>query len=82
VAARAAMVDPTVSGCTTPAAKVATSTPFLRRASLTLCVTRTTTANRTTLRIDASYPFVSVLVLFVLPSNRLTETTTVVFNNP
>lgn len=79
-ASRSAMLDPTLSGCVQPAARVVAATPFLRPAILSLCITRTVVAGRVTLTIDAAYPFTGVLPVLRLAGNSLTEHTTVTYN--
>ncbi|WP_191058663.1 TadE family protein [Geminicoccus harenae] len=80
-AARRAMVDASFSGCAAPLEEVAGMTPLLRSTSLTLCVTRTTSAGLTTLTVDAAYPFAAVLPMLQLDGNQLTDRTTVTFSN-
>ena len=81
VAARRAMVDAAFSGCAAPLAEVAATTPLLNPASLTLCVTRTTSAGLTTLTVDAAYPFAAVLPMLRLDRTRLPDRTTVTFSS-
>lgn len=79
-AARSAMLDATLSGCVQPAARVVAATPFLRPASLSLCIVRTVASGQVTLTIDASYPFTSVLSVLHVSGNVLTEHSTVTFS--
>ena len=79
-AARSAMLDPALSGCVQPAAGIVAATPFLRPAALSLCVARSVSAGRTTLTIDAAYPFTSVLSVLQLSDDTLTEHTTVTYS--
>ncbi|WP_035484778.1 TadE/TadG family type IV pilus assembly protein [Geminicoccus roseus] len=78
-AARRAMIDPALEGCSAPAAAVARTTPFLRTGNLRLCVSREVASGQVTLTIDAAYPFSTVMPLFRLEGDQLTERTTVSF---
>ncbi len=73
------MLDPTLSGCVQPAARIVAATPFLRPAALTLCVARSVAAGRVTLTIDAAYPFTGVLPVLRVTGNSLTERTIVTY---
>ena len=79
-AARQAMIDSSLSGCTRPATAVAAMTPVLRPALLNLCVTRTTSAGLTTLTINATYPVSTVISVLRLGGRQMTDQMTVTFN--
>lgn len=81
LAARQAMVDTTVSGCTVPATRVGDRTPFLIAARLTLCVARSVTNGTTTLSVTASYPFVGVLPVFRISGDQVSESMTISYTD-
>ncbi|HWL66837.1 MAG TPA: hypothetical protein VNS22_00460 [Geminicoccus sp.] len=78
-AARHAMIDASLSGCAQPAAEVASMTPFLRPASLNLCVTRGVSAGRVTIIVEAGYRYTSVLSVLRIRDDELTDRSTMTF---
>jgi Flp pilus assembly protein TadG len=75
-ATRAALVDPTLSGCTTPVQRVASSAPFLQSSALSLCVTQGVSGGMTTVTVTASYPFNAVLPAWAGAAITLSDSTT------
>ena len=76
-AARAAIVDPTLSGCSAPAARVAADAPFLAASQLSLCVAQSVASGITTITVNASYSFNFLLPSWQGASGTLTDSTTV-----
>lgn len=75
-AVRAAIINPTLTGCTAPAALVAAQAPFLQPSLLSLCVTRATSSGVTTISVTASYNFNFVVPIWSSSSGTLSDTTT------
>lgn len=72
-AARAALVDPLLSGCSAPALLVASGVPFLQPSLLTLCVTQANASGVTRITVTASYPFSFILPNWVASGGTLTD---------
>ncbi len=76
-AARAAIVDPSLDGCSAPAALVAAHAPFLQASQLTLCVAQSVASGITTITVNASYSFNFLLPGWSGGSGTLSESTTI-----
>lgn len=72
-AARAALIDPALTGCTTPEARVGARAPGLDPARLSVCVTRGTSGGLQQLRVESSYDFAFSLPIFGSLNRRLTD---------
>jgi Flp pilus assembly protein TadG len=72
-AARAALIDTALSGCTTPEARVAARAPGLDAARLSVCVTRGMAGGLQEVRVDSAYDFAFSLPVFGSLNRRLTD---------
>ncbi len=74
----------TITSCTTDAtvnASAAKRTPFINTATLTLCVSSSTTNGVTTVIVSAQYPFSSFLPATSFLSTTISDTTQLVFRS-
>ena len=78
-AARAAIIDPSLTGCISPATRVAADAPFLQPSLLNLCVNRNISSGLTTITVTASYNFNFLLPNWISANGILYDATTTSF---
>jgi Flp pilus assembly protein TadG len=74
VTLRSALIDPTLSGCTAPVARLAGKIPIGSKTGFTMCVTRNTVPGMQSLVVNGSIPYQASVFALIAKSQQLHET--------